>query len=84
VERILQYLDDLDDAVYALAMLGEIFRRIAASILRAGLVVAVGAGALVAGGGHMAESLVVLNVLLLVSLYASLARDHMLAALPGV
>jgi len=84
VERILQYLDDLDDAVYALVLLGEVFRRIAASILRAVLVIAAGAGALVASGGHMAESLVVLNVLLLVSLYTSLVRDHMLAALPGV
>lgn len=81
MERILQYLDDLEDAVYALALLSETIRRIAAAVLRIALVIAIGTGALLTSVGHTVVSLVLLNALVLVFLYRSLARDHMLSAI---
>lgn len=83
MERILQYLDDLEDAVYALALLSETIRRAAFAVMRIFLVIAVGAGTLLISVGHTVMALVLLNALLLVIVYRSLARDHMLSAVPG-
>ena len=81
MERILQYLDDLEDAVYALALLSETFRRIATAILRIALVFAAGAVALLTSIGHTVLAGVLFNVLVLVFLYRSLARDRMLSVI---
>jgi hypothetical protein len=83
VEILLQYLDDLEDAVYAVALLGEPIRRVATAVLRSALVIATGAVALTSSAGHTVVSLVLLNALVLVFLYRSLARDHMLSAIPS-
>ena len=81
MERILQYLDDLEDAIYALALLSETIRRVATAILRIALVIAAGAAALLSSIGHTVLALVLLNVLVLVFLYRSLARDRMLSVI---
>ena len=82
MERILQYLDDLEDAVFAVALMSEVIRRIARAVIGTGLLIAVAAFALIASTGHTVGSLVFLNTLLLVALYRSMLRDRMLSIVP--
>lgn len=83
MERIIQYLDDLEDTVFALLLMSEVIRRVARSALHGTLMITAGLAALVLSSGHIVGSLVLLNVLVLALLYASLARDRMLSVVSG-
>ena len=76
MERLLQWLDDLDDLVYMAGLVGERFRRALKSLLMTGFVLSIQIGGVLLALRHPPLAMAMAMLLFVSLLYHSVTSSH--------
>jgi hypothetical protein len=76
MERLLQWLDDLDDLVYMAGLIGERFRRVLKSLLMIGFVLSIQIGGVLLALRHPPLAMAMAMLLFVSLLYHFVTSSH--------
>ena len=76
MERLVQWLDDLDDLVYMVGLIGERFRRGLRSLLMTGIVLSIQIGGVLLALRHPPLALATAMLLFVALFYHSVTSSH--------